>query len=414
MIRENKSIVEKEDMFYLPGLYLMMLHHNIPLLGTNIQWIGAAICALFLIISPRKYTDKAYVIWVASFMFFFSLSVLWSIKIKTSVFVLVVRLIPLLLLTFATMKYICSQRRLNNVLFAVFLCSFFMILAIIPNFDEVMMGLRLGNALNEEADGEKIWNSNTIAITLCFALYAGWIFFMNKNKGFGLKLLYIITAIVFLFFILVSGSRKSLLMIAIPMMYFLYKKYKRNFLIYMIVSFFALAFVYYLVMRVELFYSILGSRIEAAMLILSGDYTSGEVDDSRYYLAMYGLEWAQDNPILGVGINCYRVLSNATLKFSGYNFYAHNNYIELLVDVGIVGLIIYYSGLFYLLRKSLKRNDQVGSWVFILLVVTFVLDMFHVAYYEINNHLLLVILFKILVLDKQQSLLKLKKAYFNV
>ena len=102
--------------------------------------------------------------------------------------------------------------------------------------------------------------------------------------------------------------------------------------------------------------------------VLTND-TSGEEDTSRVTLFQYGMNWFLDNPILGVGINNFRVLSTKTSEFAGMSFYAHNNYVELLVDIGIVGIVIYYSAYYYLYLNLRKYNDTLSMWCKVFLFI---------------------------------------------
>ena len=67
--------------------------------------------------------------------------------------------------------------------------------------------------------------------------------------------------------------------------------------------------------------------------------------------------------------------------FAGKNFYAHNNYIELLVGVGIIGLIIYYSFLIRLLLISYSQKSYLGKVSVVLIITILFSDFFSVAYY---------------------------------
>lgn len=71
-------------------------------------------------------------------------------------------------------------------------------------------------------------------------------------------------------------------------------------------------------------------------------FRSGEeemVDGStqqRMYLMQQGIQVWKEHPFLGVGWNNYRYYNDAKL-------YAHNNYVELLASLGIVGFLLYYA-----------------------------------------------------------------------
>jgi hypothetical protein len=117
--------------------------------------------------------------------------------------------------------------------------------------------------------------------------------------------------------------------------------------IFIIVGFFII------VMKIDFFYNILGMRLEKmvyAFLDIGGD--SSTID--RLYLIQEGTRLFSANPILGYGLDNFRYLSVM-------GKYAHNNYIELACDLGLIGAAIYYSFIVFLIIKAAKkvfRNDS--------------------------------------------------------
>lgn len=402
----------KRDLWFLIGLYTMLIRHNILVIDKAVYLLGAFICLFYIWGADKNKISKEYRRWVFTYVGFFLLSIIWSIKIKTSVFVFVIHLLPIFALSFATVKYINSYERLKNVLVAIFVCSLVMLCYLALNIDELLLGVRLGSSLNDPDDEDKLWNANVIGMTLTFAIFAGWFAFINGTTNVWKKIFYIFSAVLMIIAILLTGSRKTLIMLIIPFCYYLYKKSKKHFLITSIVLTLFGLLAYYLVMNVEMFYSTIGNRVEEMIFILSGDAT-GKVDDSRLYLTQYGLEWWTDNPILGIGINCFRVLSNETQMFAGKNFYAHNNYVELLVDVGIIGTLLYYTGHFYLFKESIKIKTAAASGVFIFVILILILDVFYVSYYDLNNQILMAILFAIIKLEKKELYLKNENSRYH-
>ena len=388
-----------EDLLYLTGLFVMLISQYLGILAF-FKYPGSIICFVYLFRYFNKQIDKIYVRWIIILVSFYLLSVVWSINYKVSIYLFVVHLIPYFLLTFATMNYFDSYIKLKRILITVFICGLLLLVYLSANIDDFIIGSRLGSSLNEDNPEDHVWNANVIGMSLCFSIYAGFLLYNSINKGFFKKTFLIISIFVMMIASLLTGSRKVLLMLAIPIFYFLYKNMRKYFLLGLVVSVVVLLSAYYLILNVEYLYSTIGSRTEDMIAIVTGN-TTGHEDNSRSYLAQYGFQWWQDNPILGIGINCYRELSNVTSMFRGKNFYAHNNYIELLVDVGVIGVVLYYRGYFYLLKESLKNKSIAMSCVFILTIVIFALDIGNVSYYDMRVQLLLVILFCVLKIEKE-------------
>lgn len=78
---------------------------------------------------------------------------------------------------------------------------------------------------------------------------------------------------------------------------------------------------YYSIFNIPIFYSILGRRLESSFDFYSGGEKNEGSLSMRSYMIKFGLEKFQEKPILG---------------------YAHNNYIELLVNIGVIGAVAFY------------------------------------------------------------------------
>src|SRR5690606_29786498 len=75
------------------------------------------------------------------------------------------------------------------------------------------------------------------------------------------------------------------------------------------------------------------SRVNRITDTISGD----EVENSslhRIYFAVEGWEAFKKKPILGYGVNSFRYY---------YGLYSHNNFIELLFGLGLIGFLTYYN-----------------------------------------------------------------------
>jgi O-antigen ligase len=192
-----------------------------------------------------------------------------------------------------------------------------------------------------------------------------------------------------------------MLVFPLSVFFFLKSKYKVNAIIGIAILF-VLSFV--LITKVPYFYNVLGVRVfDMFEIIKQGQDFSGGADNSRFLLFIYGFEWFQESPAIGSGINNYRVLSNITPPFVGRNFYAHSNIIEMLVGVGIVGTIIYYSIIYFLIRRAKSINSAYYK-VVITIGLTFLFhDIFSMSYYEYEMQLLLCTSYILIGLKKENN-----------
>ena len=147
----------------------------------------------------------------------------------------------------------------------------------------------------------------------------------------------------------------------------------------------------YLMMTNEILYSVVGYRFEALLTtLLNGVDTNSTYhnsSDTRLLLIRYGIDLFKEKPIFGYGLDGYRIVTPLT------GYYAHNNYIEIMVDLGLIGLILYYWFPIKLLIKSIKQMkvDRKQALSFGMFVSVLVSDIATVSFNQEKTQLFLAI-----------------------
>lgn len=226
-------------------------------------------------------------------------------------------------------------------------------------------------------------------ISCSFAFY-----FYKYDRTLRWKYSMLIFAGVFMFIILLTASRKSLF---IPfLVYSIFKliggSNKRALFNILVISLF-LFFILWSVLNIPLLYDMIGYRIDG---FLNGYFGEEEdVDGStrtRMELVEFGLIVFYLRPFLGYGINNFRAVHTS---YFGQEIYAHNNYIELLVDLGVVGLVIYYVFYLYLIVKLYqiykKYHDHLALIFFAIIIALVIVHYGFVAFYSPFNNIILTI-----------------------
>jgi O-antigen ligase len=234
------------------------------------------------------------------------------------------------------------------------------------NIDEADIGVL---AIGGETAGEA-WNANTIGMMTSISLLS--CFALIKRGVSKKQAIFYVGAISLLGYVsLFTGSRKTLfiLMAGIALYYLLMAKKNKMVVLSSII---ALVFFFYsLVMSVPELYSVLGVRVEGLVAQITGEGTVDYSTIQRMYMIGSGMYWFAQNPIMGYGMNNYRELFGGVA--GGTTTYAHNNYVELLVGVGIIGTVIYYYMYFYVIKKLVKRlrYKEATSALFLTLFLLF-------------------------------------------
>ena len=259
-------------------------------------------------------------------------------------------------------------------------------LYLINNIDLAELGeIQIGDNLIEG------WNGNGIGFMATEGAFAGF-YLIDKSKSKLMKLVILAVNLFFCFVTMYTGSRTAFAMLVAGILLYLYIKKPTKILRNIILTIVLLYVIYYLIMNVEGIYNVLGTRIKSLLALITG---KGEADHSatlRDTFVQNGKIWFKESPLIGYGVNNYRVLDK---EATGFGFYAHNTYIEIAVDFGVVGLVWYYLVYVILVLRLLKtaKNNPLHSFLLASLVASLISHLGTVSYYGIYQNLLLFMCF---------------------
>lgn len=228
-------------------------------------------------------------------------------------------------------------------------------------------------------------NANTIGMIFTICVIVSFYFaFYCKEK------IYYLFAALQLLAVLLTGSRKSLIASAMGIMVMiLMKSQRRNLILRIITGLAFLAVLIFLIMSVPELYATIGVRIESMfdhIMEDGGDYSMA----LRQAFIGHARDMFFEKPILGYGINNFIVKIGQRV---GIATYAHNNYYEILADLGIVGFVAFYGYYFYIAFSLLKIwRKSSGSLLKLMLVwvaVIMVCEYGLVSYYQVYIHMTL-------------------------
>lgn len=201
--------------------------------------------------------------------------------------------------------------------------------------------------------GNQLGNVNAIGLILTisavFSFYSG---LSSKNK------VYLIFAIILSIFVLLTGSRKSLILLvfSIASLALLMSTNVKRFFKFSSLSALIMIIIFYLINNNQFFYNIIGTRFEDLIDLL---FNRSLVDDEsiivRQDMIVNGIQWFKQNPLIGFGLDNYRILYGS---LRGEYTYSHNNFVEILVSSGIIGFIIYHLSLLIVLYHGFKNRSS--------------------------------------------------------
>ena len=408
IIRNKDSLLSVKSptpLFTFAVLLIFTMSLNSDWNQSRILWWGSVACLIASFAVTFRFDfrlGKEYTAWLVGFFINCLLSVFWALSQSYSINILksmIVNIVILLVLYSGI-----NSKENVKFFFKIFLiaCLVNATYLLLTNLD-MLMSLESADRLGNDS----AWNANAIGMmTSICALLSVYFFQTSKTKS--AKGIMIASLILMLVVSLLTGSRKAILILAvgISMYLFLSNKVKRVKTIVVIALF--LFLIGYIVMKVPYFYSIIGWRIEAYISSLTG---SGEVDGStisRQKLITAAIDAWLDKPIIGHGIDCFRIFG---MEATGKNYYAHNNYVELLADLGIIGFSIYYAGYAFILYRLIKNKNKSKFDYLLITIMTVILalDYACVSYSEVLFKMILMLEFAYVCKPNNERMSEIEK-----
>ena len=318
--------------------------------------------------------------------------------------------ITMAILVFCVVQYIDSLQDIKNILFGYMLAGLALAIYVYAQYGSEFWILMQKAAEYDSGHidrlGSGLTNANTIGIyTMFSAMIAAYYIIFDRNSK--LKTLFCLLVGVFCFLVsMAAASKKSvLIMVLACVCFWLYNamgnrkvgEQIRNLLI----LFGCVILFFWLINTMPIFSGIatrMGSLFES---LGGGSGTTSEVNRSAFMDT--GIRVWLENFLFGAGT-----------ASSSYHLgvYAHNNFVELLMNSGIIGLMLFYGAYPFTLVKYLrnaaayKQHDKLPILLFSIFVCITVCGIALVYYYERYEMMLMsVIISSVNIFDQKQKLL---------
>lgn len=372
IIRKEKNVLHNVSIFiftlYIITLFTFVEHPTLYKVS-QISFILFFIVSIMEIIRMGKTFIKPYIIYFTIIPNMFLISYMWAYN-PSVVIGKVITIAQISLLCIIAYHIIIQENdgeRIINIILTggIFLCIY-SVLFYGPT--EIINSMLNGNRIGAEISQENIFGMNAaITVIICFykCLY--------KDKKYFL--------IIFLPFIIAmsSGSKKSLISMILGIFIILTLKYGLKHIFKLIAMSIVTLIIIWIILQNPLFESI-NNRMDEFLNLFS---SNGKIDGSTQLRAdfiEFGIDKFLEKPILGHGTSNYAVINTVR---PGY--YSHNNFIEILVNNGILGFIIYYSSYIYILFKLIKlimKKDNIAIVLFTIIFITLIMQVAIVVFYD--------------------------------
>ena len=349
---------------------------SMPGIGLGVNVVLEAILVLLTIPLVFRSPLNAYKVWTIIILVFWGLSTRWSANPEA--FSSYYKFTFPYLLCFCLSSKIATKKDVERLLtldlIAALLCCIYVLLFV--NTGNLADEGRLG-----QAEGESVWNANDIGLKMALG-YVVCVYFLLKGSKNKPLLLGLIT--LFLLVCFMSGSRKVFILLVMFTALLMLTRYRghNKVRVFMLIVLF-LVVVYIAVMNVPVLYELLGRRIELMLEGLQGG-DGGYSMQKRSLMIAYGIEFWMESPWIGRGFNAFSKLFG---DLTGWYAYAHNNFVDLLANTGVIGLFLYYSLTIYILKSlwkpALQGKELLALVLFLYTFISTILDYAMVSYVDI-------------------------------
>lgn len=272
-------------------------------------------------------------------------------------------------------------------------------IAIAAFFGVLLIFLKYGFDYYVSSRGEEV-NANGVAFkavigSLCSLIVCK----KNYSKGHFtfLFLAFFFLSILNFIFAVLCASRTMYINFFIPIFFYIILKNTNNILKLIrnitLVLIFTIV-IFFLLFNVEPLYLLIGNRIEAMIYGLLGQETDSSTY-TRLELIEYGFEFFNFKKIEGSGLDAFRTMMSIYHP-NRFAYYAHNNFIEMLVSGGILGFVLYYFIYIIIIKNGIKKihnKSTVGLYVVGFMLGLIISEYAKITYYETIPQLCLAILY---------------------
>lgn len=357
---------------YILSLYILTYREGYNAISNALAFMVVVSVWIYVLFAKKKITFNKLLLFYVLFIVLCLITSIYAINQTTAVSK-TITLTLIFIVMFTLVNYIDSYEKLRRIIFyfvySGIVSSIYILVT--SDFSEITRyGAELGN---QNAVGMNI------AISSIFCFY---IVLSERKYWFTLFLLVMVPCI------LLTGSRKALILFVLNVIFILYLKNRgdlRNLLKFVLICTCILLVLYYLIFYIPFFKQIIGERVENFFSFLWGESTNEGSMNIRYNMIINGIELFRERPFIGYGIDNYRFLYSGT--------YSHNNFIELMVGVGIFGIIIYYLAHVFVVKSLLKTSKHTNwnmvCFTFIAIIISYIIISPSLVYYDSKHFSLL-------------------------
>ncbi len=344
------------------------------------HFINIFLIAVFIILNllekEHKYKINIVIILYAFFIIISLASSLWGVDPDNPSFKslqLFLILVNMVVIYNIVKKYNAVDTFFYGILIGSFI-NYLIMFEVIPVSYDIYMGKGLG----ARAVGT-MGNPNILTTAMLLSMLVSMLYLYRRESINKIFYLYqFVNIFMAMYLILLTVSKKGILLgcLILFMYVFISIKNKKGVAQLSALVLFGIVIAQFFLdwSQVEFLFEYIGRRFTDFIDSLSSLSHSADSSTAiRKRLIEFGLTAFQSNPLLGYGLDNFRTLTSGQ--------YAHNNPVELLVGVGLLGVVTYYSIHAFLLKKIYAMKQSELKYILYFFVLSILLmDLTTVSY----------------------------------
>ncbi len=374
---------------------------------TNVQ-INRLLCVLIAFstgldyLLKRKFTINlnSHIIWYTVYCILLCVSIVYAITPQVKVYSVIISCFTTLILGCCLHYNIVSK---DDVLF--YLKAFMVAsVALIVNMISVY-GINTFKYIQQSEVsiriGDDVSNANSVGISMAYGAIIALFFLMQNSNKYTTALYKIIHIAIILLssvFVMLSGSRKALVILFFGFSVIFVFCGKRGSVIKrigsIIIAGIAVLILFLAVRNVPAF-SLIYNRMDSLLSGLSGTGTLDFSSRERFRFIEEGWDAFLRHPILGEG---------AYSSYMYFHTYSHNNFIEVLMNTGFIGFMIFYIPYIKNCLEFFKTSRHDNTyWILVVLYFWVLLGGYGmVTYYNKLEFFIVIIANQWLILNRKE------------
>ena len=392
----NYFLIHLSVFLYIASAVAFEMTENTSFISSiAIYWVFAV--GVIFIMQNKKLIINEYVLFVLFFVLYvFLLTISQGSPASTGLTVAYKTLTCTVLCVF---WFSCSYEDLTKMsMIAYIVGAVILSFRIVAEYGGIREIIEFASMEGEHRIGGLLGNENGIGLFLANGILCS-LFFLVKSTKKCVKIISVCVVLGLSCMLLFTGSRNSLVFVVIGCLFIVYFNYRKSRLrkrfSVLLIAVTSVVLLYWAITTLPMF-STINERLS---LLFDGFFrgnTSYETDQTRKMMISEGLNAFYQKPLFGNGTaHSYRL----------FGTYSHNNFVELLMNYGIIGFSLFYLSYAIIIVKLFRlalREDIYAVYFLSYILFQTVLGIGWIYYYERTSQLITALAFGYLVAKERE------------